>query len=109
MFYPLVALLESPSAGPMTGALLAADGGPQPAAGQRGCKGTCPAGCAAACGRVLAGRRSVVPAALRVSGRVAAVSGLPGRVAVLGDDADGRLRRLRPHASGHLAGVRVAV
>ena len=39
------------------------------AAGQRGCQGTCGPGRAAACGRVLAGGRGVVPAALRVSGR----------------------------------------
>ena len=38
----------------------------------RGHRG-CPAGAAAAVGRVLAGGRGIVPAALRVGGRVAAV------------------------------------
>jgi hypothetical protein len=61
------------------------------------------------CGRVLAGGRGVLPDAVRVGGRVAAVQRLPGPVAFLGNHADRRLRRLRPDPAGHLAGIRVAV
>ena len=72
-------------------------------------RGICPAGDAAAGGRLLAGSRRAVPAVLRGGGPVAAVRRLPGPVAVLGDHADRRVRRLRSPAPGYLAGVRVAV
>src|SRR6185312_17448372 len=86
-----------------------ADDDPQVGGGDRGSQRTCPAAGATAGGRVLAGGRGMVPAAVRGGGPIAAVWRLPGSVAVLGDHPDRRLRRLRPRPPGRFAGVRVGV